>query len=437
MTSQKIRILMATDIPFWNAKTGAEQRMFSLVEYFNCPPFQLTTFFLGKVTAEDLLRIDQKKLSVRFFESERPPEAFVARMKWYADATRNQLQKWMSRGKSPATEDSDRAPLTPLRLDDYKWPWAVEQFRQEVARLRPQIVIAQYITMAYLIEGLPPKVRKEIHCVLDTHDILHERGMQFGAAGYLHWLEVGLEEESRTWDQFDTVLAIQENEAELIRKHVSHPQVMVVGHAPQLNLNLDTVVEQPNKIRLGYIGSANYSNWHAINRFLIEVWPDLLAQPDVEVELIVAGKICSWIEMQDGERLASLKANNIALIGEIDELRQFYDAIDIALNPVLFGTGLKIKNVEALAFGKPLVTTNSGASGMTSAAQQACYVVSTLSEMSTKLVNLCKNSEQRLRLASVAKAFAKSEFSANSIYSELAKHFTEAAQTQPSACHSP
>jgi glycosyltransferase involved in cell wall biosynthesis len=283
--------------------------------------------------------------------------------------------------------------------------------------------------MAYLIRSLPQSERRSIHAVLDTHDILHERGNQFDAAGYLHWLDVDRREEVGVWNEFDTVLAIQPNEAELIRSLAPNPTVMHVGHAPNCDgASASTENPHPECIRLGYIGSANYSNWHAINRFLIEVWPDLVVHKSFDAELVVAGKICDWFQMQGEQRVSSLFENGIRLIGQVERLDDFYNQIDIAINPVQFGTGLKIKNVEAIFYGKPLVTTERGASGMSEASQAVCCVVANYRKMAAELIDLCQNSDRRRQMSSHAAMLAKKEFSDESTYSELAKHFLKVVQ---------
>ncbi|MEZ6095327.1 MAG: glycosyltransferase family 4 protein [Pirellulaceae bacterium] len=225
------------------------------------------------------------------------------------------------------------------------------------------------------------------------------------------------------------MLAIQENEAELIRGLTRKDNVLVVGHSPRNFETAGKLTETDSQqIRVGYIGSANYSNWHSLNRFLIEVWPELIASSEFNAELKIAGKICDWFELHTPDRLKSMTDNRIELMGEVDELSDFYDNIDIAINPVQFGTGLKIKNVEAMAYGKPLVTTASGASGMSVDAQKQCRVVRNLQEMAEQLLELCRNPQTRVEEGIASKNLANSEYSDRSVYSELAKHFTELAQ---------
>ena len=430
MTKENKRILMATDIPYWNAKTGAEQRMLALVKFLRQPPFEITTFYVGAVTPEDHRLILAHGLEVVFFENEKPPAEFISRMKWYLDATKNQIQKWMAKSKPVETDEeaSRRQPIVPLKLADYRWPWAMDQFRRLCERYRPHYFIAQYVTMGYLLDAIPSRDRPQIHCLLDTHDILHDRGLQFGAAGYLHWLDIERQEEIDVWNKFDTVIAIQDNEAALIRSLAKNPDVLVVGHAPTSPGVIRPRANESGCLRIGYIGSANYSNWHAINRFLIEVWPELLTLEGVEVELVVAGKICQWMEMMEPDRQERMAANRVRLFGEVQSLGDFYEAVDIVVNPVQFGTGLKIKNVEALAYGKPLVTTESGAGGMNDSMQEGCIKVDTLREMANQLVKLCEDRELQHKLSQRALRIANRELSETAVYSELARHLLNSSK---------
>ena len=424
------RVCMATDIPFWLGSTGAEQRMSALATFLSKPPFSLSVFYVNQVSPDDLDRIERLDIDVTFFESERPPDAFLQRIKQHSDSTKNQLEKWLRRSTGSTSES---LPPTPIRLEDYRWPWTLEQFRRHLDRVKPHAIICQYVTMAHLLDALSPTDRKRIHCILDTHDILHELGLQSNTAGYLHWLEISQRDEIEVWNRFDTVIAIQPQEAELIQSLTNKPKVIVVGHAMTHLLEesaaAETIVTE-GRVTIGYIGSANYSNWHALNRFLIEVWPDLLELTNVEVQFVIAGKICEWFQLVSTDRNDGHLMNRVRLLGPVEDLATFYRQIDLAINPVQFGTGLKIKNVESLAFGKPLVTTESGATGMSERALTGCLVARNFQEMSSQLGSLCQSIEGRMKLSEIAKDLAKTEFSENSAFSELSELLENLHQTR-------
>ena len=58
------------------------------------------------------------------------------------------------------------------------------------------------------------------------------------------------------------------------------------------------------------------------------------------------------------------EALNITLEGTVDDIDIIYQKCSIIINPALVGSGLKIKNIEALSRGVPLITTSIGAGGL-------------------------------------------------------------------------
>src|SRR5690625_6861791 len=50
--------------------------------------------------------------------------------------------------------------------------------------------------------------------------------------------------------------------------------------------------------------------------------------------------------------------------GKYEEEEQVYTLSDFCINPIRFGTGLKIKTLEGLSFGKRVLTTEPGAAGL-------------------------------------------------------------------------
>lgn len=71
-------------------------------------------------------------------------------------------------------------------------------------------------------------------------------------------------------------------------------------------------------------------------------------------KLRIGGGICSSIKPCPG----------IELSGAVQDLESFYSGCTLAINPVQVGSGLKIKTIEAMGWGMPLVTTSAGASGL-------------------------------------------------------------------------
>lgn len=433
----KQKILFATDVPFWQASTGAEQRIASLHRYLSTDDYQSQVFFLGRVSDAERELVNRHNVTLIENTSDQPPEKFTNRLRWYADATLNQARVWLNR-ESVSDLPAD-APES-LTLADFDWPWARTSFAETVEKFQPDVIIFEYIKMAYLVKALKPEQRERITCMVDTHDVLHRRAEQFFANGFPHWLKIDSNEEADVLRQFDVVMAIQDKEAELFRSLAPQPQTITVGHAVEAQ-DIPCVLEndEPERITIGYIGSKNFSNWQAIRNFIVKAWPTVLEKHANKCELVIAGAVCDWFEGSDSSAVPSqtsdtatatvaqpITRENVRMLGRIDQVMEFYDQIDVLINPVEFGTGLKIKNAEALRYGKLLITTRNGFDGMPEATRLACKVVEDVDEMGMAINSLCTDLSSIRKLQSLALQLAQTEFSESQAYLELANKLSTA-----------
>ena len=434
----KKRILFATDVPFWQTSTGAEQRIFAIHRFLKNEGYTCGVFYLGKLTSAE--RQLTKKHDIEVFDcaSDEPPEKLMNRMRWYADATLNQARNWLFREKGLAAVVDGPASLT---LADFEWPWAKTRFAETAEAFQPDCIVFEYIKMAYLVDALPSSQRSKIRCVVDTHDVLYRRAEQFFAHGFPHWLEIDRDQESEVLSKFDAVIAIQEKEAKTFTEMTeSNVPVITAGHAVDSNIDDDfdaNTGQPPSKIVVGYIGSKNFSNWQAIRQFLYCAWPAVIKKNSAKCELVIAGGICDWFENDgaDNSELAFAHSDsdnddcpvhapieNLRLLGRIDGIDEFYDQIDVVINPVEFGTGLKIKNAESLRFAKLLITTTKGFDGMPEATRLACKVVENVSEMGLAINSICNNLDSIRPMQQLALELSQTEFSESQAYSELKRY---------------
>ena len=404
-------------------------------------------FYLGALDQSDQKLIQEYDLEVIDNSSDQPPDKLVNRLRWYADATLNQARKWLSQTSPQARPEE--GPQS-LKLEDYRWPWAQTRFAEVVESFQPTTIIFEYIPMAYLLDALSAEQRSTIRCIVDTHDVLHRRAEQFFAHGFPHWLDITKQEEAEVLNKFDGIIAIQSAEAEMFRSMVDERvAVFTAGHAvdwdgSELSQTEETTV--PEKVTVGYIGSKNFSNWQAIREFLNCAWPTVLHKNADACELAIAGGICDWFDSdEDGRVLLSnndgnasevampntgepesetavdqrVQIENARLLGHVQSVEDFYDATDLVINPVQFGTGLKIKNAESLRYGKLLITTTNGFVGMPECTRLACKVVENVNEMGLAINSICSDLTQIRPMQNLALQLAQTEFSDSQAYSEL------------------
>ncbi len=65
---------------------------------------------------------------------------------------------------------------------------------------------------------------------------------------------------------------------------------------------------------------------------------------------------------------------NVIKYGIVDDLQEFYSHARIAICPMMSGTGVKIKVLEALSYGLPVVTNRRGVDGLINKKNNGCLV---------------------------------------------------------------
>lgn len=112
-----------------------------------------------------------------------------------------------------------------------------------------------------------------------------------------------------------------------------------------------------DKPSLCHIGSMNWSpNKEGIEWFLDDVWPLIHeAHPDLHFTIAGHGTPDSLMQRKD---------ENVTFAGTVPDANEFMLDHDLMIVPLLSGSGVRVKIVEAMALGRVVVTTSVGAEGL-------------------------------------------------------------------------
>ncbi len=266
--------------------------------------------------------------------------------------------------------------------------WYVEEVSDVTARIlniwKIDYCLANYVWFSRWLEQVPKGIPK----YLDTHDMFANREKSLKKEGInAAWYSTTPAEEAKAFDRADCVLAIQESEAAKFRK-ATRQSVETLGHylpaqfLPPKRRSADT-----KKLKVGYLASSNPINQHSLYHFTkaLRVRPEMLDH----FSFHLAGAICT----------SDIAADTpFEKLGFVESVVSFYRDMDIILNPNMGGTGLKIKSVEALSYGKPLVATADAMVGIkTSEPFHQCKSMDALADA---LMQLAQNPEAATALGS-------------------------------------
>ncbi|WP_413668189.1 glycosyltransferase family 4 protein [Mucilaginibacter sp. Mucisp86] len=263
-------------------------------------------------------------------------------------------------------------------------------------------IIIEYVHSSYFLNCFPENVRM----ILDAHDIVSERARQFAAFNYQGVLyEMNEEDEYRLFQCYDHVMVLSSNDQTIV-SGVLGPERTILSPHP--------VVTTPKKLRnavsnITFIASSYLPNVDGISFFIENCWPAIRSKYDVTLNVI--GTVC--------EKFQSAPEKNIMIKGFAANLDDVYADADIIINPVRFGAGLKIKNIEALGNGLPLVTTSHGASGLGKIPADIIKIADQPEEFVNAVVQLIDNYELRKSQGAAAYRFIRQNFSEEVCFSGL------------------
>ncbi|MEP6867389.1 MAG: glycosyltransferase family 4 protein, partial [Novosphingobium sp.] len=285
------------------------------------------------------------------------------------------------------------------------WTKADHAWLRRACRGKADIAVADYMFCAEGFDDLPdhgPNTAARIPRAIVMHDLFHAR--QGGAADSVAL--VSRDEEVALLGRADAVIAIQSAEAAFVASAVPHVQGILAPMAAN-----PVAAPQPGiDGSLLFVGSNTAPNVVGLQWFFDEVWPDIrAAHPGAHLD--VAGTVARAFP-QGGPP-------GVSFLGLVDDLGPLYRSAGVVISPLTFGSGLKIKLVEALAMGKAVVATPVTLQGIEDVCAGAVRVAENSSSFAEATTELLSHPDRRTTLAECALAVARDHFSAAASYAQF------------------
>jgi len=283
--------------------------------------------------------------------------------------------------------------------------WCPEPFaalvRDLCIREQPGVLLAQRVFLTKCFEGLGHAAQPLK--VLDADNLYTDRDGLFARIPlpYVSF-STQAEDEARALRRADLVLAIQPEEAEIMRAMAPEQQVLVVPHAVSA-----PACPHADTHDILVVGAYTLTNIHGLQQFLDRAW-DGVRRGVPDARLLVAGEM---------GRVIRSPTPGVDVLGVVEDLDGLYRRASVVINPQLVGTGLSTKTVDALVRGKCLVTTPAGGRGIAGIERHA-RVVADMDELGVAVTLLLQRPEERRRLEHAARA-ARERFAPSRVYSTL------------------
>lgn len=181
--------------------------------------------------------------------------------------------------------------------------------------------------------------------------------------------------------------------------------------------------EVKEKPTLYHIGSMNWMpNEEGISWFLKNVW-NKVSKRNEDVVLNLAGRhMPKW--------LTNLKKKNVNIIGEVADAKEFIRDNDIAVVPLLSGSGIRIKIIESMAMGRTVVTTMVGAEGIQYSEYENIIIADTPAKMVEVICKIIKEPNEAQRIGWNARKLVEEVYDNKKIIDRLLIFYDEIGMTK-------
>ena len=162
--------------------------------------------------------------------------------------------------------------------------------------------------------------------------------------------------EQRSWQEVAAVVATSEREAEIVRRHAPDTLVAAVPNGVDVEyFRPDPAPVEPGT--LVFNGVLDYRpNIDGVNFLVDEVLPLVRRRrPDVKVRVVGRGSESA---------VEALRRRGVDATGEVPDVRPYLQGAEVVVVPIRMGSGTRLKVVEGLAMGKPVVSTTLGCEGV-------------------------------------------------------------------------
>jgi glycosyltransferase involved in cell wall biosynthesis len=206
---------------------------------------------------------------------------------------------------------------------------------------------------------------------------------------------------------FRTCTVVSEKERQLLLQNFPKyiGAIEVIPNCVQVG-EYDTRQVTSKTNQLIFSGSFQYHvNYDAMLWFIRKVYYKVLEQvPDVH--LVITG---------DHANLPFPPAPNVMLAGYVDDINALIASSKISIAPLLSGGGTRLKIIEAMAIGTPVVTTSKGAEGLAAISGVHLLVADSPNEFADAVVSVLKDDHLSGKLSTNGKLFVKENYDWQSV----------------------
>jgi glycosyltransferase involved in cell wall biosynthesis len=303
--------------------------------------------------------------------------------------------------------NADVKPLDALRNLFTPHSYFIERYNQQEAQTQLKQLVSEEKFDLAILEGFYssaflPVLKDQLPVIYRAHNLEYQIWQRL-AENESSWLKRAYlkiqvkrlkKEEINLLNQVNATIAISPNDASIFQQLGPKP---VHLYLPGVEIQINGKSKlQPQS--LFHLGSMEWdANQQGVEWFLRKVWPLVLSEhPDLTFHL--AGK---GLKKSDSKYFQQGVMNH----GEVNDAREFMLNHGICIVPILAGSGIRMKLLDAMNFGIPCVATSIGAQGLKVESGNQLEIADNPKDFAAKIIGLLNDRLKAIQMGKNAAAY--------------------------------
>jgi glycosyltransferase involved in cell wall biosynthesis len=172
------------------------------------------------------------------------------------------------------------------------------------------------------------------------------------------------------------------------------------------------------RLNLLFVGSMDYhANIDAVTWFVLGPWTEI-ARRFPSMHFVIAGR-------QPAPEVQALASDRVHVTGTVSDLAKVYSEAFAVLVPLRVGGGTRLKILEAMAAGVPVISTRLGAEGLNAREGAHLLIADTGDQMGSSIAALLESTEVRVNLIRSGRQLVEQEYDWGMLGQRLARFYTD------------
>ena len=164
---------------------------------------------------------------------------------------------------------------------------------------------------------------------------------------------------------------------------------------------------------IGMIGSMHWEpSRSAAERLITHIWP-IVKRRMANAKLFIAG----WNAAKYFSKYSS--STDLTLVENLAHPSEFFSKTSVMVYAPSRGSGMKVKVMESMAYGVPVVTTWEGVEGIEYQNGQDCWVAESDEDLAARVCRLLENIAERQRMREAARSLIEQRYSPRPVVDKM------------------